>query len=123
MNEKTLGKLLTDASSSMLTCGKLIEKSLKHTLNIADKCGSATSLVVADTLTKLTRDIGAAPIFFAEKTKADGSEMRQIVELLSIVLKKVQPHEAESMDEIKSMLKQTKKASEVLANWMMPYSR
>jgi hypothetical protein len=94
----TFGQLLVKSSAQMAACGILIEEQLKRTLDVADKCSSELSLVVADTLTKLTRDVAAAPLFFAEQSHADGKQMRHIVQVTAYILHKVQPEQARSPD-------------------------
>ena len=86
------------SSAHMAECGVLVEEQLKATLDVADKCSPELALVVADTLTKLTRDVAAAPLFFAEQTQADGKEMRHIVQVTAYVLRKVEPEQARSPD-------------------------
>jgi hypothetical protein len=77
---------LVDASAAMLQCGILIERRLKKTLDIAEKCEPGIALVIADTLTKLTRDIGAAPLFFSKLVQRNGQLMLRIVEVMAWVL-------------------------------------
>ena len=103
-------KLLVDSSESLLHCGTKVEDGLRRVLNIADECSPELALVTADALTKITRDVGAAPIFFAETTEATGEEMRSIVEVLAVVLKKAQPYEARKDADIQKAVEVTDKA-------------
>jgi len=110
MPDAAFSNLLVDSSAALLQCGEKVEGALRHVLNVADTCSPEIALVTADSLTKLTRDIGAAPIFFAEKTKADGQEMRHVVEVLAIVLNKARPDEVRNDKELETALKTTAKA-------------
>lgn len=92
------GQLMIKSSAHMAECGIMIEEQLKRTLDVADRCSAELALVVADTLTKLTRDVAAAPLFFAEQSHADGKQMRHIVQVTAYILQKVEPEQARSPD-------------------------
>lgn len=102
--------LLVEASSNLLDCGTAIERALEHVLNVADKCSPEVALVTADTLTKLTRDVGAAPLFITEQTKADGTQMRHIVQVLAHILHKVKPQKIRNASDMEQALKSTNAA-------------
>lgn len=104
VRQQQFANLLVDASSNLLECGTKIEKALEHVLNIADACSPEVALVTADTLTKLTRDVGAAPLFFAEKVKANGVQMRHIVQVLAHVLNKVKPQKIRNVQDMEQAL-------------------
>jgi hypothetical protein len=98
-----------------LDCGTTIEKALEHVLNIADACSPEVALVTADTLTKLMRDVGAAPLFLAETTKANGTQLRHIVQVLAHILRKIKPQKIRSVPEMEQALKSTKAACQTFS--------
>ena len=104
------GDLLVEASAHCFDCGLLIEKELKNVLTVADKCTPEVALVTADTLTKLTRDIGAVPLYFSEKMKADGMGIRNIVQVLAAVLRKVKPQSVRCASSLRAALEASAKA-------------
>ena len=89
-----LGKLLVEASENLLECGMVIEQALGKVLKVAEDCSPEIARVATDTMTKITRDISAAPLFFAEQVNADGPLMRRVVQVLASVLEDAEPQKA-----------------------------
>lgn len=104
MSPAALNRQLCEASADLKKAGIHIEKCLKAVLEQSDKCSPQISLAVADSLTKLTRDIGAAPIIYLEKAQCSGDELRHIIEVLVLVLKKAEPFKATNEAELQASL-------------------
>lgn len=94
----------------MTQCAIRVEHALKHVLNAAEACNPEIAVVVAHALTKLTLDIGAAPIVFADRVHADGEDMRDILRIQSFILKKAKPDRVDSFEDLKEALKLTSEA-------------
>lgn len=109
MPETKFAKLLCRSSSALLQCGLKVEDHLRRVLDRAEACDAEVAIITAHTLTKLTLDIGSAPLYFAEKLKASGREMRTIIEVLDGVLQKARPDRVTSHEELQEALRKTSK--------------
>ena len=112
MQASALNLQLCEASTDLKKAGLHIEKCLKTVLQQSDKCSSEVSLAVADSLTKLTRDIAAAPLMYLEKSKCNGDELRHVIEVLVLTLKKAEPFKATNSTELQASLAVVHKAAD-----------
>lgn len=110
MPETKFSKLLCRSSSALLQCGIKIEDHLRRLLDRAEACDPEVAIITAHALTKLTLDIGSAPMFFAEKLNASGRDMRTIIEILDEVLHRARPDMVSSREDLREALRKTSKA-------------
>ena len=107
MPETKFSKQLKKSSSALLECGQRIEDELRMVLDRAENCDPEIAVVTAHALTKLTLDIGAAPLFISKQMQSSGQEMRDIIEILHEVLHKARPDQVKDKTELAAALQVT----------------